>query len=31
MNPHMWIEIIAVVATALAVYLNQGKLPPPMK
>jgi hypothetical protein len=25
MNPQTWIEIIAVVATALAVYLNQGK------
>ena len=27
MNPTVIIEIVAVVATALAVYLNQGKLP----
>ncbi len=28
MNPVVIIEIVAVVATALAMYLNQGKLPP---
>ncbi len=28
MNPQTWIEIIAVVATALVVYFKQNKLPP---
>ena len=28
MNPQVVIEIIAVVATALAIYFNQNKLPP---
>ena len=31
MNPQVLIELVAVVATAVAIYLNQGKLPPPMK
>ena len=28
MNPQVLIEVVAVVATALAVYLSKGKFPP---